>query len=379
MKKIILLFAGLVLAFASGAQITLVSTAYPTSLIGTDTLKVTTAASAFPSLAVATNGSWDMSTVTDSSAILYAYRVNPDTVACQFSDSNMYSFSTYTYQGNVQSSLLTGGLMEYGVDVQAATFTITGGSITVPAQHTLFTSARTVIKLPATMSSSWSSVYESDFDYLLTFAPIYTAAPGIVKSYITEKDTVAGWGQMRVKDLAGMPSAWFPVLQVQSRVITVDSFMLNGTPAPALVLSSLGVTQGQADTAYAENYYRTGEVTAFANVSFTDGTYSTPAQATTHTQRLGTTGITNVLNNAAVNIYPNPVSNGIISIDLPAMTGEWTYQLMDINGKTVTAGPLQASSNHAQLSLPTTAPGIYCIRLLNNDQQVCVKTIEIKN
>ena len=71
MKKSILFCAGLLLAFGGHAQITLISSGYPSSLIGTDTLKVTTAASAFPSLIHATSGSWDLSAVTDSTPVLY--------------------------------------------------------------------------------------------------------------------------------------------------------------------------------------------------------------------------------------------------------------------------------------------------------------------
>ena len=88
--------------------------------------------------------------------------------------------------------------------------------------------------------------------------------------------------------------------------------------------------------------------------------------------------VKNVLNNSSVNIYPNPVSDNMLQIDLPAISGTWSYELMDIRGRNIASGSLQATGNHAQLSLPASAaPGIYNIRLDNNGTQYCVRPINV--
>jgi hypothetical protein len=377
--KNILLSAALLLAVNAQAQITLSSTSYPASVKGTDSLKVTTAASAFPSLTFMANGSWDLSAVTDSTPVLYAYRVNPDTASAQFADSNFYAFSTYTYQGNVQSLITSSGLLEYGIDVDSASFALGSGNlIYIPITHSVFTAPHTVIKYPATMGTTWSSTYESDFNFMITYSPLYSNSAGVVKSFVTETDSVKGWGVMRIKTLAGTPSSWFQVLQVAKKTVVLDSFLIGGVSPNPLVLSGLGVTQGQVTTTYEQDYYRAEEVSPFADVQFTDSTYSTPSKATTHTQRTVNLGIAETAANGGVSIYPNPVNGGEVTITLPAMGGTWSYELIDMSGKTVAAEQLAASGNVAHLSIPASvAPGICYIRLSNNGKEVAVKAIDI--
>ena len=379
MKKTILLFAGLLLASITQAQITLNSSNYTGSVTGTDSLMtlIPSTSFPFPSLVAATNGSWDLSTMPDS-GMSFAYRVSADTAAAQFADSNTYSFSTYTYQGNVQAAITSTGLVEYGVDVQSTTFTVGSGTITVPVQHAVFSAPYTVIKFPATMSTTWSSTYESDFNFMITYFPLYSNAAGVVKSFITETDSVKGWGKMRVPGFTGGASSWFNVLQVQTTITVMDSFLINGAVPIAAALSALGVTEGQTTNTYQQSYYRTGEVTPFAKIQYPDATFSAPSRGTTNSQRLINTGIANVVNNSGVNIYPNPVTGNEVSIDRPAAGGAWSYELIDMNGRNVTSGSLQTNGKHAQLSIPSVVtPGIYYIRINNNGNQICVRSIDI--
>ena len=383
MKKLILPVVSLLLDANANAQITLNSSSYPTSVFGTDSLKVTVAASTFPSFAAAANGSWDLSAVTDSTPVLYAYRV--PTTTYQFADSNFYSLSTYIYQASVQSSIVSSGLLEYGVNVRDTGYSLTAvtfgasDSLIIPAQSTLYSSPRTKIAVPATYHSSWASTYNFDFDFVLSVAIAGLAdSPGVVRAYTTEKDSVIGWGKMRVKTIAGTPSSWFDVLQVQTKTTTVDSFFIGGAPASGTLLSALGVTQGQVTTTYEQNYYRPEEVTAFANVQFTDSTYTTPTQATTHTQRTVNLGVAEAGAGAGVTIYPNPVNGGEVTITLPAMAGTWSYELIDMSGKTVAAEALTVSGNVAHLQIPASvAPGICYIRMSNNGKQIAVRAIDI--
>ena len=381
MKKTLLFIAGaMLLTTGINAQITLSQAGYTSSPIGTDSLEATaTNPAGVPSLSAATNATWDLSAITDS-ALEYAYHVNADTSACQFADSDFYSYSGASYQGHVQASIASGGLIDYGVFIPAATQTISGATMNILNQHAVFSSPYTVIQFPATMGNNWSSNYQSDFNFQVTYSPVYSNTPGEVKSFITETDTVVGWGHMRVMVVAGSPSLYFDVLQVKTVTTVMDSFLISGAVPLSAVLTALGVTEGQVTKTYAQNYYRTNEITPFAYVVFTDSTYSTPARVTTHAQRLEDNAVPNVLNNADIQVYPNPVTAHVVSIDVPAATGVWQYELVNVLGQKVAADVLPLSNNqtHTQLQLANTLPaGMYYIRLINGGKQVAVKALEI--
>jgi len=385
MKKPILLFAGLLLAAASHGQITLNEAGYTSPTMGTDSLKVTTAASSFPSFAAATSATWDLSTITDSSVDLFNYLVAASSPAT-FADSAYYRLGSYVYQGNVQTALTPAGLVEYGINIQTTYYVIgTGDTIFIPTQNDAFSSTYTVIKFPATMSSSWSSTYQSDFNYQVTYnAPLYVHAPGIVKSYFTETDSVIGWGQMRIKTEAGTPSGYVNVLQVRSNVARTDSFYLNGgitDPALPSLLGILGTTQGQVTNTYNQNFYRVDDVIPLANVQFTSASNDTAKKATTHVQNLpapAVSGIKNIANESPIKVFPNPVTNQSLTVTLPNANGLWSYELIDITGRKVQEGPLQPNATNAQVSLvPSLTGGIYYLKVYNNGLQVSVNPVEI--
>ncbi|MFI4962640.1 MAG: T9SS type A sorting domain-containing protein, partial [Legionellales bacterium] len=243
-------------------------------------------------------------------------------------------------------------------------------------------STRTKIALPATCPSSWASSYKFDINFKLTVAiASYSLTPGYIRSYVTEKDTVIGWGKMRIKTLAGTPSGYMNVLQVRTMTTTLDSFFVNGLPAAPTLLSALSLTQGQITKTYEQNFYRVNEVTPLAYVQFSDSANTTPTKVTTHVQRLLPNAVPIVFNDANVKIYPNPVSGRNVSIDVPVTTGEWKYELVNISGQAVAADRLQLSNNqtHTQIQFSASlVPGIYYIRLINDGKQVVVKPLEIK-
>lgn len=376
----------LTLAINTNAQIILTSASYPASVIGTDTLKVATTTSALPSFAAMANGIWDLSIITDSVPLYYAYRVPSATY--QFADSNFYNFASYTYQGNVQSSIVSSGILEYATNVHQAGYSLTAvtsgptDSLIVSAQSVVYSSPRTKIVFPATNLTTWSSVYHFDFNFDISVAlASLNHAPGKVRTYTSETDSVIGWGKMRVKNLIGGVSNWYNVLQVKTVIITVDSFSLQGSfsnPLLSTILGALGLTQGQITKTYEQNYYRPMEVTPFVNVQFTDSTYATPKKVTTHTQRLVDVSVSEADNEQAINIYPNPVKSSKVTISLPTATGSWSYELVNMNGQILADGNITATGTQPTITMPAAiAPGIYYVRMNNNGKQYCVKAIEV--
>ena len=366
---LILLFFTLFLQKAD-AQITLSQSTYPLSVLGTDTLKKTMAGNTFPSLLPSTNASWDMSALIDTMPVYYAYRVA--STSNNYADSSTYNLSSYTYQGNAQIDIASIGILEYAIKIfkkSVSLFPHTGistDSLFVLSQNMFYSSQLTKISFPTTYGTSWYSDYYSTLNLQVSINSMsYNHSPGYLRRHTIEKDSVTGWGKMRVKDLAGMPSSWFNVLQVQSIIFTQDSFFLNGSPFTVPLLLSLQLTQGAKTTTYKQNYYRLGEVTPLESVLFTDSTFTHPYSAMTHTQRLVNVGVDEIVENPVV-VYPNPVKGNIINVQLPITTITWAYELVDISGKIIISGLINNHVGDGEITLPKDIKqGNYVLRIGN--------------
>ncbi len=392
MKKNLLFIAGALLATnAAFAQITLNQASYSSSQIRTDSFKATTAASTYPSFAAASNATWDLTTMTDTTAYNVIYRV-PST-GISFADSAYFGFAGITYQGNIMSDInstaytqngakIAGNYMVLPTATTDTLFVATQNSVYV-TQGTTTPQPRQVIKFPATMGSTWTNTYQSDFDYELTYTlAAYVHAPGKVKSYITETNTVIGWGKMKVKTGAGAASGLMDVLQVRTQITRVDSFYLNGgitDPLLPSLLSALFLAQGQQTITYQQNFYRANEVSPLATVTFSDAANTTPTGANTHKNRLATpVSVANVTTENGITVYPNPVTGRELNVAVEAAAGTWSYELVNIVGQSVSANTLQMNGGKATVQLSDVTPGIYFIRIANDGKQVAVRSVEVK-
>lgn len=379
-NSLLLLFCMICAAHYSLAQITLTQSSYPVSVIGTDSLKKTAHNSSFPVLTAVAGGSWDMSITTDT--IPFAFRYIVSAAPAQFADSNNYSFAGFGYQGNVQSSITLGGIISYGIKIIGAAFdlapitTSPGDTLFIPSQNSIYSSSQNAILFPATFNRSWTSSYNFDLIYELTYMALtLNHTPGIYRKHITQKDTVSGWGKMRIKDANNIPAAYFDVLQVQTTTYITDSIYLNNTPAPGLLLLALNLTQGKQDTIYEQSYYRYGEVTPLARVRFKDAACTQPVTAYTHVQRLMPAAVKDADPSLKVNVYPNPITGNVFSVDITG-GGHYTYRVKNILGSIVQSGELK--NNHAEIVLQASlSQGIYYLDLQDRGNFLCTKMITI--
>jgi len=364
------------------AQITLSAASYPATLTGTDSLKVTSYISPFPSMGAASSTSWDMTITTDSTPVLIAYRV--PVAVYQYADSGQYHIGSFGYQGNTPVSVIGTGVDEYGINIrytEYALWSITGGtfdSLFIPTQNVLNTSPFVRIAFPATGSSSWQSVFYRDVTFELSIAAYSLLhTPFVERKYTIHADSVTGWGQMRVKNAAGGPSDYFDVLQVQSTIITTDSFLMGGSAAPGAVLTMIGLTQGHRDTTYIQYYYREQEVTPMAKVEYSDATFSMPRKVTTHMQHLinPPTSVPMTIPGKLVT-YPNPVSE-MLYVQLPAVQGD-SYTLTGIGGSIVQSGELHAHGGEMSIAVAAhIAAGIYYLHVAHNGTAAGTATIVV--
>jgi hypothetical protein len=105
-------------------------------------------------------------------------------------------------------------------------------------------------KFPMTDKSSWTSTNIYRTNFLLKIGAFgLNNTPGQLVSTSIIKDTIAGWGTLKLRNPANGTVLNFNVLLRYSNYNSVDSFFLAGQPAPALLLGAFGVTQGSRDTA----------------------------------------------------------------------------------------------------------------------------------
>ena len=205
-----------------------------------------------------------------------------------------------------------------------------------------------------------------------------TSAPGIVRTYTTETDSVVGWGKMRINDATGSPSHFLDVLQVQTIITHTDSFFLKGLPFSTTMLTFFSVTQGQKDTIYEQNFYRQSEVTPLAQVEFRDAGYTQPYKATTHVQRLSNVGVPVTGIESKWKVYPNPVCSNSLYIEMPACNGTAAYELTGMDGQKVLTGILPVNVQTAKLDIPASvAPGIYNLQLYVKGCQVFSTLVDL--
>jgi hypothetical protein len=361
-------------------QITLVASDYPTTIVGVDSLRKTVYNSPFPALNTGADINWDMSVMVDTTPIFFKSFVASS--GYHYADSSYHKFISYDFQSKNQYSISTSASLEHGrviLGEKYDLFSLTSGptdSFFIPDQTDVYTSPRKVISFPCTYLSTWNSQYTSTFNFELSIAG-YTSLhqPAVRRTYVEEHSSVTGYGKMRIKDVTGSPTAYFPVLQVQTITTTIDSFLLSGAPMPTPILGLFMLTQGHKDTIRQQNYYRVGEVTPLAKVDFRDDAFTQPYKATTHMQRLLPIGVDMPVSAEAIKVFPNPASH-MLSVDIPGNVTGCGLGILDVNGKAILTTML--GSGQRTIEIPATIPcGHYYLKFINDTGIICTRPIDI--
>jgi hypothetical protein len=266
------------------------------------------------------------------------------------------------------------GIKEYEVYVHRKDtdlLSLTGNSLDtlfIPAQTVANSTPMIHMGFPATYNSVWQSNYSNSTTYELTVAMFsYVHKPFVRRRYIQRRDTVKGWGKMKVRNAAGFSSDYFDVLQIYSTTITTDSFFTDGVPAVPSVVTMFSLEQGKKDTTYVQRYYRAQEVTPLATIVYLDAGYTQPIKATTHIQRLKAASVDEVTDKETPILYPNPTSDGCIYLaNLPTI-GESSYILTDVKGALMYSGVIDKKELPSRVVLPKWLDtGIYILNVSND-------------
>lgn len=238
------------------------------------------------------------------------------------------------------------------------------GKLVVPAQDVH--AKRKEMQFPATYGSIWNTPDTRIVSDARLTVLLYDNTPAQLVQHYTTHDTIVGWGSL---SLPGSSS--LNVLLHKQTVLEIDSFYIDGTPAPAVLLASLNTKQG--DTTLQE-YYRfyaanvKGEVLQIARIT-------RQGETTAFVQYNGNlpTSVADQQDNAlAFQLYPTPVANtGTVEFDKTS-SGTWRLVLHNAVGQPVQSMSINepAGRIRAALALAPALPNGTYFYTLYNEQTV---------
>jgi hypothetical protein len=270
-------------------------------------------------------------------------------------------------------------VLDSGLDIPFQSYSLgayTGNpsdSLVFPAQQYILSTPRILMHFPMTANSSWHSNSQRVTNFTLTVGALgLNKIPGQQKYTLVRNDSIVGWGKLSVYTPNG-PSIRYDVLMDRIEQYAVDSFFIAGGPAPTVLLTSFGITQGQiSGLQYAYNFYRKGSYAYLMRMFYgTDKTYSTISQAFVSTDDV-LTGVNNTgANTYSSLIFPNPSNGHEINVQLNGkVVKSATYSLYDLTGRTVQHGtPAMQGNGFMQIKLQSTlSNGNYLLRLFDESQ-----------
>lgn len=396
MKKIFT-FLFSICAITSNGQITLNQSSFNSSYIGTDSTRRADSSSmsgVFPTITATANGSWDLSTLNYTTSNYFRPRttVSSSTFPSAAQATNMiYQINaTLAYNTNVIEAFTSNAYEFLGEQISRQSIplvSLTGSatdSLVFLAQDVVYSNPKTEIKFPATMGTSWTGSYSFQTNFNLTIAAMsLNNTPCYRKTNYTYSNAIIGWGKVRVKNMAGMPTAYMNVLMIRRMESVNDSFYIGGSPAPASLLTAFGLSQGMVSNDYKDEFVRTSEITPIAGVAYKSTTFAQNQidYIEVHMNRLPnpTTSLFNISKNNNFSLFPNPIANNQFTITTTDKTiKELQYDIININGQVVKTGIAFMNNGNVTIQLDKANPsGIYYIRLQDNKRTVATLPIDI--
>lgn len=287
------------------------------------------------------------------------------------------------YQTQFMISIDTTGIKTVGERLARQAFGIgnPGDSLVVKAQDVTYSSPMVRMPYPCKMGTKWNSAATAVYDMSITASPLYNNTPAQRKTMYVSTCEVIGWGDMKIKRTDGRPSGQRPVLEVKMTLSTTDSFFVNGMAAPASLLAQAGIQQGETRIVYQKTFFREYEMMPLTNITFETATFAKMKDVTMHAQRVPYPDNVSDVSVSVAEIYPNP-NKGTFSVNVPdADAGAWSYTVMDMTGKQVSAGVLNIGKgqNKAQVALSgVLTPGSYIVNIAHNGNDVCGKKVLVQ-
>lgn len=394
MKRMLLLFSFVNMLMIGFSQITIKRADYTVSGVNVDTTKYRDIS--IVGLAIPQRGNnrlWDYTTIKDTTTTRTTVN-SPAAVASLpdgFKDATFVSvprpsFGTYLLADTQYRRLDTLGLYLLGhrrgktaVSILAQTGSSSSDSLIFLPITSRYVSPPFLLKFPMTVTTLSKILVTDTLPYQIKWAAAgYTTAADILDvrryEYTTE---VVGWGTLRLRSpIVGNAPLEFGVLFERNTEYRLDSFFLNGTPAPKFVLDTFKLIQGKRDTASAL-YNLRGIGVKRGILSFTmsnDETVITTANRIIEPSLNLQTGNTELVSNdVPLSIFPNPTTEGV-SFEFDKKTdGEWHLMIVNEAGQIIDLQSIKAPHGkithtaHLDKSLPA---GTYFTQILDESSLI---------
>lgn len=393
MKNLFTILSVVALSITASAQTHVFTYANgPKNPVGIDTM-YGTVLSSIPPVPDGQLHTWDLSAAVLASYRYYsAFSVASGFTGATHSNLAYIEFGTnQKYESQLMMSIDTSGIKTIGERLARQAFSLNTAnptdSVVVLAQDVNYSAPLVRMPYPCTMSTKWNStaraVYKLSITYTPTPLPQVKNAPAERVTITTSTNEVVGWGHMKIKRLDGRPSGQRPVLEVKNTITTVDSFYINGAPAPAQLLAAAGIQQGETNTVYQKTFYREYEMLPMCNITYKNANFNDADKedVNMHAQRLPFPDGIDDVSAPVAEIYPNP-NNGQFTVSVPdANNGKWSYTVTDVVGKNVQTGVLSINNANKKVVVSlaeSVVPGTYIVNIEHDGNAVSGKKIVVQ-
>lgn len=355
------------------AQITL-SGISETNLISADTFIRAQNYQNFASMGMAkANGKWDVTSAEVGPLIYYYERF--ETSNKNFPSANYEKTISYLFAGSMEYSTtalmvadnsIVGALGEEILEEEVLPLaSVTGNSgdqLIFPKQVIRYNETEREQVFPMTYNDNFKNTVQFTTKFNLTIAAFgLNNVPGERRTVRTTKDTVIGWGTIKVKHFRSKRVYEIPVLQVVEWATLQDSFYLGGNPAPAQLLAAFGISQGQQLSRRYTRFYRANEISPLVelhHVDASDDVHRVDVQQEGLDQ--GSVNVIDITNTVKPVFYPNPSGSNTITVVRPESGGNWSYAISDVFGRTLIQGDLKQAAT--EVDIQNLSSGNYIVR-----------------
>jgi hypothetical protein len=303
------------------------------------------------------NHAWNYATLTASGTINQTYISN---IFFGFSSSNTAIADTtkrekITSSNTIKSNDLfdedSAGIYLLGNYVKAQKFSLynyfadTADHLYIPGQNDYF--RINVIAFPSKAHSAYHVKTTKILKFAITVNTVgLKKDSGSKNTIFTVRDTVAGWGTLRIP-APNKYSIAYKVLLLRRKTMTIDSYYIKHQPANTIFLNALGITQGAKTVGFKEFFYRSGSQNPLMTIDFgTDSTYTKPVSVWYSTDSIKTGILSGLPDAFECNIYPNPVTDRTLHCHFTSPKGSgWVFSVMSLSGEMMLSQKIEESDN----------------------------------
>ncbi len=203
------------------------------------------------------------------------------------------------------------------------------------------------LHLPATYQSSMRDTIRRPITSILTIPALQLDQASLVYTEVRYySDTIIGWGTLKMPDDQGS----YEVLLQKRTYIGVDSFLLEGQPAPAQILDVFGVAQGQTSTTTVWAFHAPNVSADIMNFTIIQGQVGVESY---YRDGLSVSHVNESLQaTLPVNLFPNPVTGEKLGVAFEkASSSQWQLAISNGLGETVQTFPIDQPAGPVRLEL----------------------------